>query len=155
MQLPTLTLPGIQPHLRDEGAGRYGIRCPVRQKFVALTPEEWVRQHVIGYLTAHRGYPQSLLAVERGFRYQEMPWRADIVAYDRQARAVLLVECKAPEVAIRQATFEQAGRYNLVVGATHVAVSNGLEHYCFRVDFENGKTEFLSDIPHFRELTLE
>lgn len=148
MQLPALQLPPIDAPIRHDG-GRYSIRCGVRKKFVALTPEEWVRQHVIGYLVRHRNYPPSLIAVERGFRYQNMPWRADIVAYDRRARPFLLVECKAPEVAVRQQTFEQAGRYNIVVGARNVAVSNGLEHYCFRADRDAGSIQFLPDIPLF------
>lgn len=152
MFLPTLTLPSIRARVRDDGAGRYSIQCMARRKFVALTPEEWVRQHMIGYLTGFRSFPLSLIAVERGFPYQGMAWRADIVVYDRQARPVLLVECKAPDVRIDQATFDQVGRYNIVVGAACAAVSNGIEHYCFRVDRHKGTTSFLDEIPDFSEL---
>lgn len=152
MHLPGLALPSIDARVREVAAGRFMIQCIARRKFVALTPEEWVRQHILGYLTAYRSYPQALLAVERTFPYQGMPWRADVVAYNRKAEPVLLVECKAPNVSIIQSTFEQAGRYNLVVGARYVAVSNGIDHFCFEVDREKSTTAFLDDIPNYIEL---
>lgn len=148
MELPALTFPEIDPQIRLSDAG-HRILCGVRRKFVRLTPEEWVRQHVIAFLVVHRGYPASLLTVEQGFTYQGMPWRADVVAHDRTGRPRLLVECKAPEIRLRQEVFEQVGRYNLVVGAPLVVISNGLEHFSFRVDRESRIIEFLPDVPRF------
>lgn len=149
---PDLTLPGIDSVIRRTGE-RDAILCLIRKKYVALTPEEWVRQHVLHYLVRHRGYPASLIAVERGFEYQGMPWRADIVAHDRRGKPLLLVECKAPQIALRQEVFEQVSRYNLVVGARYAAVSNGLEHYCFMLDRETRAISFLADIPAFEIAT--
>lgn len=151
MELPVLTFPEINPQIQTSERG-HSILCDIRRKYVRLTPEEWVRQHVISFLARHRGYPASLLAVERGYTYQGMPWRADLVAHDRSGEPCLLVECKAPEVGLRQDVFEQVGRYNLVVGAPLVVVSNGLEHFCFRVDRSSRMIEFLPDVPRFDAL---
>ncbi|MEM6287700.1 MAG: type I restriction enzyme HsdR N-terminal domain-containing protein [Bacteroidota bacterium] len=113
---------------RTEG-GRTLVHDPVRRKWVALTPEERVRQRLLVDLLA-LGYPAGLLAVERGLTYQGTTWRADVVAYDRQQRPALLAECKAPGVAIDQATFDQLARYNAVLGAPVLVVDNGLVRYC-------------------------
>lgn len=145
-----LNLPSCDLVVRDEGEERV-IFDPIRRKFVRLTPEEWVRQHFLRYLIDRCRYPASLMAVEMGFRFQEMPRRADIVAHGRQGRPYLMVECKSPDVAIVQATFDQVSRYNRVVQARFLAVTNGLKHYCWRIDRESGRYEFLNGIPPFDE----
>ncbi len=128
------------------------IYDPIRRKYVRLTPEEWVRQHLIQYLVAECGFPVGLIAVERVYPYQGFARRADIVVYDRKGRPAVLAECKSPEVAVTQAVFDQAARYNSVVGAPYLVVTNGLVHYCCRIDRQKGTVEFLDGVPHFDHL---
>lgn len=110
-------------------SGRTQVLDPVRRRWVALTPEEGVRQRLLADLLA-LGYPAGLLAVERGVPYGGKTWRADVVAYDRGQRPALLAECKAPGVAVTQATFDQLARYNAVLGAPVLVVDNGVVRYC-------------------------
>ncbi len=113
---------------RVEG-GRTTVLDPVRRRYVALTPEEGVRQTLLADLIA-LGYPPGLLAVEKGLAFGGKTWRADAVAYARDGRALLLAECKAPDVAVSQATFDQLARYNAVLGAPVLVVDNGRVRYC-------------------------
>ena len=113
---------------RTDG-GRTLVHDPVRRRWVALTPEEGVRQRLLVDLLA-LGYPAGLLAVERGVPYGGKTWRADVVAYDRSQRPALLAECKAPGVAITQVTFDQLARYNAVLDAPVLVVDNGAARYC-------------------------
>jgi type I site-specific restriction endonuclease len=124
----------------------------VRRKFVALTPEEWVRQHLINYLITEKNVPASLLAVEKSLQLNNLTKRADIVVYSKNGKALMLVECKAPEVKITQTTFEQIARYNMVHLVNYLLVSNGLEHYCALVDFSKRKVDFLHEIPDYDQL---
>ena len=132
--------------------GRAVILDTLRQKFVRLTPEEWVRQHLVRYLVSEKGVPPSLVALEMGFQYEGLRRRADVVVYNRQARAVLMAECKAPSVSLTQSAFDQIGRYNLKVRARYLLVTNGLVHYSCRVDFRAQSYTFLQDIPEFHSL---
>ncbi|MBP8823946.1 MAG: type I restriction enzyme HsdR N-terminal domain-containing protein [Flavobacteriales bacterium] len=125
---------------------------PVRRTWVALTPEEWVRQHVLNFLVHDRGCPLSLVAVERKLVLNRMPRRLDILVHDRRGRPLLLVECKAPGVKVDQRTFEQAARYNTVFKVPFLLVTNGLVHYICRVDHGNGLIEFLPALPHYPQL---
>lgn len=146
--LTTLNLPARDLQVRSDGGTR-SVFDPIRSKYVRLTPEEWVRQHFLGYLVSDCGYPSALIAVEMGFKYQEMMRRADIVVHDRRGSPFLMAECKAPEVPIKQTTFDQVSRYNRVVGASFLAVTNGMEHFCWSVDRASGRYEFLDGIPPF------
>ncbi|MGB3544263.1 type I restriction enzyme HsdR N-terminal domain-containing protein [Rubrivirga sp.] len=119
---------------------------PVRRKWVALTPEEGVRQHLLIELQA-LGYPIGLLAVERAVTYGGKTWRADVVAYGRDQRPALLAECKAPGVAIDQTTFDQLARYNAVLHAETLVVDNGAVRYCCVL--EGGAWRFTDAIPPF------
>lgn len=143
-----LNLPEYEFEIRGEGDKRV-IFDPIRRRYVRLNPEEWVRQHFLQYLTRDCGYPSYLIAVEMAFRFQRMPRRADIVVHDRRGSPFLMVECKAPGVRIAQASFDQVSRYNRVVGARYLAVTNGREHYCWRIDRDRGAYEFLDGIPDF------
>ncbi len=134
---------------RDEKGEIYD---EVRQKYVRLTPEEWVRQHFIQFLLNDRGAPRSLLSVEMGFRYQRMLRRADIVVYDRTGKPLLMVECKAPDVALRQAAFDQVARYNTVVMARYLVITNGLAHYCCAIDHHRHTYRFLDSVPSFEDM---
>lgn len=131
--------------------GHREILDPLRRKYVRLTPEEWVRQHLVQYLTSELGYPRGLTAVEKGIDLHGKPFRADIVVYDNQGRAVLMAECKEPDVAIRQETFDQIAVYNRVVQARCLLVSNGLDHYCYAIDREREEYRFLDRVPRYEE----
>ncbi len=150
LRLPRLNLPAYEPILRGEG-GKSSIYDPIRNQYVRLTPEEWVRQHFLRYLTYYCGYPASLMAIEKGFQYQGMLRRADVVVHDRQGRPFLMVECKAPGVPISQSTFDQVSRYNRLVSARYLAVTNGMTHYCWTIESDTGHYRFLDGPPAYHQ----
>lgn len=121
----------------------------IRKKFVVLQPEEWVRQHVLRYLVFTKNYPKSLINVEKQLLVNELKKRYDVVVYNPDGSIFLLIECKAPEVRITQATFDQIARYNYQLEAQHLMVTNGLDHYYCEMDHVNEKYRFLEDIPDF------
>ena len=125
---------------------------PLRQKYVTLTPEEWVRLHFVQYLIQDLGFPQGRTAIETGFVFQRMQCRVDVLVYDKQGKPVLMGECKAPDVKIRQRAFDQIGRYNTAVKATCLVVTNGLEHYCCVVDRAQNTYQFLDALPRYEAL---
>lgn len=147
--MQTLNMPAYDFRMRGGPDGKQQIYDALRQRYVRLTPEEWVRQHFAQYLIQDRGVPRGLIAIEQGFTYQGMPRRADVVAHDRQGRPRLMAECKAPDVAVSQAAFDQVARYNKVVQAALLVVTNGLEHYCCRIDHAAGTTHFLDRLPRY------
>jgi hypothetical protein len=122
----------------------------IRKKFVILTPEEWVRQHVIQFLIQEKGYPKHLIAVEKQLKINDLVKRFDILVYDSQAKPLVLVECKAPKITINQATFDQIAQYNMEVDATYLMLTNGLNHYYCLMDTQLEKYEFLSELPDFK-----
>ena len=121
----------------------------IRKKFILLTPEEWVRQHVVQFLLQEKNYPKSYINVEKLIKINSLTKRYDIVVYQTNGELFLLIECKAPEVKINQETFNQIARYNLVLNAKYLMVSNGLNHYFCQMDFENEKYVFLEELPSF------
>lgn len=121
----------------------------IRKKFVILQPEEWVRQHCVHYLITEKGYPKSLINIEKELKVNQLKKRYDIVIYNTDGSIHLIVECKAPKIEIKQDTFDQIARYNLELNATYLMVTNGINHYYCQMDFENEKYNFLKDIPGF------
>ncbi len=121
----------------------------IRKKFILLTPEEWVRQHVLEFLLIDKKYPKSLINVEKTVKVSGMNKRYDIVVFNSDGSIFLLIECKAPEVKIDQKTFDQIARYNLILNAQYLMVTNGLNHYFCEMDFENEKYVFLEQLPDF------
>ena len=146
-----LNLPQHPLKIKEEGGTRY-IFDAIRKKYLVLLPEEWVRQNFVQFLVRDKNYAASLIAIEKGLKLNELQKRADIVIYDKQAKPVVLIECKAPKVKINQQVFEQIARYNMVFKVPYLVVTNGLEHYCAKVDFENNSFEFLKDIPDYKNL---
>lgn len=124
----------------------------LRRRYVALTPEEWVRQHFIHWLTGHKGYPAALMANEVALSIGEKRLRADSVLYDRQLQPRMIIEYKAPTVQITQRVFDQIAAYNMLLHVDYLVVSNGLSHYCCRIDYINRTYEFLRDIPDYSEI---
>ena len=121
----------------------------IRKKFVVLTPEEWVRQHVVHLLISEKKYPKSHINVERQLLLNGTKKRYDLVVFNSNGSIHLIVECKAPNVAITQDTFDQIARYNLVTQATYLMVTNGIQHYFCQMNNDNKKYIFLKDIPEF------
>lgn len=124
----------------------------LRRKYVKLTPEEWVRQHFVHMLVERKGYPGALMANEVALKVGEKQLRADTVLYDSRLRPRMIVEYKAPHVAITQAVFDQIATYNLLLRVDYLVVSNGLSHYCCRIDYEGRQYRYLQDIPLYAEL---
>lgn len=151
MAFPDLNLPGY-PFKVQKGEQRSKIFDPVRKKYVALTPEEWVRQHFVQYLVNELGCPASLIAIEKGLVYNRQNKRSDIVVYQTSGNPVLIVECKAPEVKINQEVFNQVAAYNMTLKVPVLVVTNGLQHFACRIDHENKTYEFLPDIPAWNTL---
>lgn len=122
----------------------------VRKKFVILTPEEWVRQHVVTYLLNDLMYPKSYLNVEKLLKINGLNKRYDVVVYNPDGSVFLLVECKAPSVAITQITFDQIARYNMAAKAQYMMVTNGINHYFCSMDYEQEKYIFLKELPAYK-----
>lgn len=132
--------------------GRPAIFDFIRRRYVTLTPEEWVRQHFVHFLIEHKGYPRALMANEVQLKLNHTQKRCDTVLYRRDLTAQMIVEYKAPDVEITQAVFDQIGRYNLVLHVDYLVVSNGLQHYCCRMDYVQNRYQFLPDIPLYEKL---
>jgi hypothetical protein len=124
----------------------------IRRQYVALTPEEWVRQHFVHFLIGHKSYPQSLMANEVQLKLNGMSRRCDTVIYDRTLRPRVIIEYKAPTVNITQKVFEQICRYNIVLHVDYLIVSNGLTHYCCKIDYNTRSYSFLKEIPIYTEI---
>lgn len=149
--MQTLNLPDAALRIRNKGE-KQEVYDSVRKKFVALTPEEWVRQHFIHYLADHRNVPRSLIAVEASLRYHRLKKRSDIVVYGKDGAPCLIVECKAPEVMVTQAVFDQVAMYNMALKVPFLAVTNGMVHFACYIDHESGKIIFLKEIPEYEQM---
>lgn len=132
--------------------GKKSVFDPCRKKWVPLTPEERVRQLFIRYLNEEKKYPLSLIAVEMSLRINQKDFRSDIVLFGTQAKPLLAVECKAPQVKITQETFDQIARYNMQLKVRYLIVTNGMKHYCCRFSPEASSYEFIADIPDYSSL---
>lgn len=133
--------------------GKAVIYDIIRRKYVALTPEEWVRQHLIHFLINHLSFPKSLIKVEGGLRYNKLAKRTDVVVFNRQGQPLLILECKSFKVPIDQKVFEQSSIYNGTLKASYLLVSNGLEHYCCQIDHTKKSFTFLDTLPDFEEIS--
>ena len=146
-----LNLPIFQPKLKKTD-GDIFIFDEIRKKYLMLTPEEWVRQSFLNYLINHKGYPRSLMENETIIKLNNMTRRCDTVVYNNRLEPLVIVEYKRPEVTIDQQVFDQIVRYNIVLRVDYLIVSNGLEHFCCKMDYETQKYSFLKDIPEYCEL---
>lgn len=132
--------------------GKKQILDIIRKKYVSLTPEEWVRQNFIAWLLLHKNYPAGLIGIEKEIRVNKLKKRFDAIVYNKNHKPEILIECKAPEVAIAQKVFDQAAVYNMTLHVRYLIVTNGMEHYCCTVDPEKRKYSFLDDIPAYAGL---
>lgn len=122
----------------------------IRKKFIIVTPEEWVRQHVVQFLLQDKKYPKSHINVEKLLKINGLIKRYDVVVYKPDGNITILIECKAPGVKISQSTFDQIARYNMTLNADYLMVTNGLNHYFCKMDYQNEKYDFLTDLPEYQ-----
>lgn len=149
-----LNLPPFEIKLRGTKA-QPQIFDILRKKYIALTPEEWVRQHFIHFLVEHKGYPAALMANEIQLKVGEKTLRADSVLYSRELKPRMIIEYKAPHIPITQKVFDQISIYNMLLHVDYLVVSNGLQHYICKMDYNDKKYLFLEDIPDYEELLTE
>ena len=146
-----LNLPPYQIRVKETGC-RKQIFDILRRKYVALTPEEWVRQHFIHYLIEHKNYPASLLANEVPLQIGEKRMRADSVLYDNQLHPRIIIEYKAPNITLTQKVFDQITVYNLLLHVDYLIVSNGMTTYICKMDYEKQTYKFLEAIPNYENI---
>lgn len=149
-----LNLPPFEIKLRGTKA-QPQIFDILRKKYIALTPEEWVRQHFVHFLVEHKGYPAALMANEIQLKVGEKTLRADSVLYSRELKPRMIIEYKAPHIPITQKVFDQISIYNMLLHVDYLVVSNGLQHYICKMDYYDKKYLFLEDIPDYEELLTE
>ncbi|HEY4785369.1 MAG TPA: type I restriction enzyme HsdR N-terminal domain-containing protein [Bacteroidales bacterium] len=146
--MQALNLPTYLFNIKSDG-GRKFILDVIRRKYVALTPEEWVRQNFIRYLHEEKKYPLSLISVESAFSLYQRDKRSDLLIHNRKGNPIAMVECKSPDVKINKEVFEQIIQYNLKYHLTFLIVTNGMQHFCCKLDHINNTSEFLKEIPDF------
>jgi len=145
-----LHLPPYPFKIKDEN-GQLSLFDEIRKRDIIITPEEWVRQHFVQYLIRQKHYPKTLIKLEGGHKLNGMSKRSDIIVFDSTGKKILMVECKAPSVAIDQKVFDQIARYNIVQKITLLAVTNGLQHYYCKIDFEKQRYQFIEELPNYQE----
>lgn len=128
------------------------IYDPLRKKEVALTPEEEIRQVVIKWLNIQAEVPLGLMASEYSMKYNGLNYRADILVFDKQAKPLLLVECKAPTVKITKLTIEQGIRYNRVLNVKYIMFTNGITTYICKLNKMELKYEFIEKVPLYKQM---
>ncbi|HEX5003488.1 MAG TPA: type I restriction enzyme HsdR N-terminal domain-containing protein [Bacteroidia bacterium] len=144
--MQSLNLPPYEFRIRNKGQSKEIFDC-VRRKFVALTPEEWVRQHFVRFLSEELGYPLSLMTLEKGLEVNQMRKRTDLVVHNRSGQPWMIVECKAPTVVLTSEALYQASMYHETLSSTYLTVTNGLKHFC--CEFIDGSFHFLNELPPY------
>ena len=150
MVMKRLNLPMAPLKLTRSGETIY-VHCQVRKKNLVLTPEEWVRQHVIHFLLAHTEVPIGFIATELGMKINKLKRRSDVVVYGRDKSILLLVECKAPEIPIDDKVLHQAAQYNSHVKANYIWLTNGLDHHLYLINHQTGEITRLEELPKYKE----
>lgn len=148
--MQALNLPPFAHKLTQSGEHLL-IWDQLRRRNMVCTPEEWVRQHVVHYLIEHLGYPRGLLSLERGHTYNTRRKRTDLHALGPDGQPLLLVECKAASVPLTSAVAMQIATYNQTISAPLLLVTNGVQHYCWRVHSLERRTQALTFIPTYAE----
>ncbi len=146
-----LNLPPYPIKITERGEKRL-IFDFLRRKYVALTPEEWVRQHFVHYLVEVKKYPKSLLANEVELKVGDKKLRCDTLLYTQALQPRMIIEYKAPTIPLQQKTFDQISAYNLLLKVDYLVVSNGLQHYCCKMDYEQQRYVFLEQLPDYELL---
>ena len=147
----SLNLPSYPIKIKEKGEKQL-IFDFLRRKYVALTPEEWVRQHFVHFLVEHKGYPQALLANEVELKVGEKKLRCDTLLYNRDLKPRMIIEYKTPTIQLQQKTFDQISAYNLLLKVDYLVISNGLQHYCCKMDYTQQRYSFLEQLPDYEKL---
>ena len=145
-----LNLPAYPFKIKQDASVTY-IFDELRKKYLVLTPEEWVRQHIVQFIIKEKGYPKSLIKLEGGLKLNSLKKRTDIVVFNSSGEKILLVECKAPSVKITQKTFDQLARYNIIHKVPLLFVSNGMQHYVCKIDVLGQNYQFVENLPQFNK----
>jgi hypothetical protein len=143
-----LRLPDVSSQIKIDSTNN-SIFDSFRKKFVALTPEEWVRQHFLHYLVQYLNYPAGLISVEMALQLNKLSRRCDIVVFTRNGVPKMIIECKAPKVKISQKAFDQVAAYNLKLKVDFLVVTNGLNHFCCKMDYTSNSYIYLNEIPDY------
>jgi len=147
----SLNLPKFTVKVTEKEGKRF-IHDKVRNRYVALTPEEWVRQHFVNYLLTEKDYPQSLVANEIKITLNNTSKRCDTIVYNKYLNPLMVIEYKSPNIQISPSVFEQIVRYNMTLRVRYLIVSNGITHFCCKICYESQSYSFLSEIPFYAEL---
>ena len=149
-----LNLPEYNFKVKKTKGGSWSIHDRLRDRWVALTPEEWVRQHFVEWLIDEKDFPAALMGNEVSLTQNGIARRCDTVVADRTGEPLVIIEYKAPSITSSQKTFDQIVRYNMVLRAKYLIVSNGLTHYCCRIDYEKNSYQFLEEVPCYTDLLI-
>ncbi len=147
-----LNLPEYEFNFRKTKDGKTEIFDKIRRKYVALTPEEWVRQNFIQYLILERNVPKTLISVEKEIVFNRTKRRPDIVVFTKNGNPKIIVECKAPEIKISQDVFDQIARYNFTLKVDYLIITNGMTHFCCKINYKKQSFEFLENIPDYFDI---
>lgn len=150
---PELNLPRANLKLTKK-EGKYFVWDEWRKKNLMVTPEEWVRQHLLHYLVNHLAYPKGLIASEQGIQVNGLSRRCDAVVYGKEGNPLMIIECKAPEVHLSEETFYQIAQYNFKLRVNYLVLSNGLTHVIAKISPDLQVIEYLSGFPHFPEISI-
>ncbi len=149
-----LNLPKYNMRISRDGNNNIKIFDSIRKKFVSLTPEEYVRQHFTNWLINYLHYPMGLIANEVKISLNSTIKRCDTIVYSNTGDPMMIIEYKAPHISINQNVFDQIVRYNMVLKTKYLVVSNGMQHYCCIIDYENNSYQFIPHIPTYEELII-
>ena len=147
----SLNLPSYDAKIRKNGS-IMEIYDTLRRKYVALTPEEWVRQYFVNWLISDKSYPASLMANEASIKLNSLTRRCDTVVYNQLLEPLMIIEYKESNIPVTQGVFDQVVRYNTVLKVKYIVVSNGINHYCCKMDYDKQSYDFLTDIPNYIDL---
>lgn len=143
-----LNYPKTSLKITQKGEEVY-VWCVFRKKRLLLTPEEWVRQHVLHFLVEHKSVPQSLIAAEYGIEVNKMIRRCDGVIFNKEGEAVVVIECKAPEIKLTEAVLHQIAQYNFNLRVEWLIMTNGLETIVAKVNQKTGEVSYSEEIPEY------
>lgn len=149
-----LNLPKYNMRISRDRNNNIKIFDSIRKKFVSLTPEEYVRQHFTNWLINYLHYPMGLIVNEVKISLNSTIKRCDTIVYSNTGDPMMIIEYKAPHISINQNVFDQIVRYNMVLKTKYLVVSNGMQHYCCIIDYENNSYQFIPHIPTYEELII-
>ena len=129
--------------------GKLFIYDPIAKKYRALSPEEWVRQHCLNYLTNHLGYPATNIQIERAFKVNKLVRRTDIQVFNSLGELLIIIECKAPHIEINEVTFQQISQYQQKNVAKYLVLTNGLENHIFEINTTENLTKKINQFPAY------